>query len=187
MDLQSPLFWGQLLTIWIMAAALGLDALSLGLGVGLKGIRKLDILKIGLVTALFHCLMPLIGMMMGGYLSVLLGHIATIAGGCLLMLLGLHMVFSSFRTEESRSINYRSLRNIVLFSFSVSIDAFSVGVSLGMFSGNRLLTIVMFGAMGGLMCIAGLLLGRRVGRWIGDYGEALGGAILLAFGIMFVF
>lgn len=33
----------------------------------------------------------------------------------------------------------------------------------------------------------GLLLGRKVSRNLGDYGEAVGGAILLAFGFMFMF
>lgn len=186
MDFLSPLIWGQLLTIWIMAVALGLDALSLGLGIGMRGVRKRTILKIGSITALFHILMPLAGMTMGGYLSAILGHIATICGGVLLALLGAHMVYASFRAGEERPINYSSLWGIILFSFSVSVDSFSVGVSLGMFAGDRTLTVLMFGAMGGVMSIAGLLLGRRMGRWVGDYGEAMGGVILLAFGLMFI-
>ena len=52
---------GQLV-ILIMAVALGLDAFSLGIGIGMKGIRLRDVLRISLVTALFHVIMPLIGM-----------------------------------------------------------------------------------------------------------------------------
>lgn len=37
------------------------------------------------------------------------------------------------------------------------------------------------------MSLAGLVMGRRVGRTMGEYGEAAGGAILLAFGLMFIF
>lgn len=186
MDWMSPLMWGQMLTIWLMAAAVGLDALSLGLGIGMRGIRKRDVLKIGSVTALFHVLMPLAGMVMGGYLSTLLGHIATVCGGVLLLLLGAHMVYSSFRPGEVKVLDYRTLWATVLFSFSVSIDSFSVGVSLGMFAGDRTITVLMFGMMGGLMCVTGLMLGRRVGQWVGEYGEALGGVILLAFGLVFI-
>ncbi|TVY09277.1 manganese efflux pump MntP [Paenibacillus cremeus] len=186
MDWTSPLVWGQIITIWLMAAALGLDALSLGLGIGMKGIRKLDILKVSAVIALFHMLMPLGGMLMGGYISILLGHVATICGGALLILLGTHMLYSSLRSDESRSVDHRSFWGLMLFSLSVSIDSFSVGVSLGMFAGDLVLTVLMFGVMGGLMSVAGLMLGRRVGQWIGEYGEALGGVILLAFGIKFL-
>lgn len=60
---------GQLVTILIMAVALGLDAFSLGIGIGMKGIRLRDVLRISIVTALFHIIMPLIGMYMGKYVS----------------------------------------------------------------------------------------------------------------------
>lgn len=187
MDLSSPLIWGQFITIWLMALALGLDALSLGLGIGMKGVRMFDILKISIVIAFFHMIMPLTGMMMGGYISVLLGHIATICGGILLLLLGGHMVINAVRTEGTRSADHQSFWGLILFSLSVSIDSFSVGVSLGMFAGDMILTVLMFGAMGGLMSVIGLVLGQRVGQWIGEYGEALGGVILLAFGVKFLF
>lgn len=187
MDWTSPLVWGQLLTIWLMAAALGLDALSLGLGIGMRGVRKLDVLKISAVIALFHMVLPLGGMAMGGYISALLGQVATVCGGVLLVLLGAHMLYSSLRSDELRSVDHRSFWGLMLFSFSVSVDSFSVGLSLGMFAGDTVLTVLMFGAMGGLMSVIGLMLGRRVGQWIGEYGEALGGVILLAFGIKFLF
>ncbi|MGF7035274.1 putative Mn2+ efflux pump MntP [Paenibacillus mucilaginosus] len=183
---SSPLMWAQFVSIGLMALALGLDALSLGLGLGMKGIRKLDILKVSAVTALFHVLMPLAGMWMGGYISVLLGKVATMCGGLLLLLLGGHMIYSSLHPGEERSYDHRSFVGLLLFSLSVSIDAFSVGVSLGMFAGDVLLTVGMFGAAGGLMSIIGLLLGRHVGEWIGEYGEMLGGVILMAFGLKFL-
>jgi putative Mn2+ efflux pump MntP len=37
------------------------------------------------------------------------------------------------------------------------------------------------------MSVLGLLLGRKVSRSLGGYGEALGGVILLAFGLLFLF
>jgi putative Mn2+ efflux pump MntP len=186
MDLSSPYLLGQFMTILIMAIALGLDALSLGIGIGMKGIRLLDILKISIVTAIFHMIMPLMGMFTGKYVSSLLGSIATMAGGVLLVLLGAHMVYSSLRGDDMKSFDYRSFWGLLIFSLSVSIDSFSVGVSLGMFSTDLLLTVLMFGSFGGAMSIIGLMLGRKVGHWIGEYGEAFGGVILLAFGVKFL-
>ncbi|WP_248931058.1 manganese efflux pump MntP family protein [Paenibacillus hamazuiensis] len=183
---MTPYQWGQLITILVMAIALGLDALSLGLGIGMRGIRLWDILKISVVIALFHMIMPLMGMFTGQYVSTLLGDVATMIGGVLLLLLGAHMVYSSVKGDEVRSFDHRTFWGIIVFSLSVSIDSFSVGVSLGMFSTDLLLTVLMFGSFGGAMSIIGLLLGRRVGHWIGEYGEAFGGVILLAFGIKFL-
>ncbi|MGG1519766.1 manganese efflux pump [Paenibacillus oryzisoli] len=184
--LVSDIQLGEIMTICIMAVALGLDAFSLGIGIGMKGIRLLDILKISVVIGIFHVLMPLMGMFMGQYVSLLLGNVATAAGGCLLIILGAHMVYSSIRGEEAVSFDHRTIVGLTVFSLSVSIDSFSVGVSLGMFSTDIALTVLVFGFFGGLLSILGLLLGRHVSGWIGEYGEAFGGLILLAFGIKFL-
>ncbi|MGN7359254.1 manganese efflux pump MntP [Paenibacillus sp. SAF-054] len=178
---------GQLITILIMAAALGMDAFSLGIGIGMKGIRLLHVLKISVLIGFFHILMPLLGIFTGQYVSSLLGQVTTYAAGGLLILLGVHMVFNSFRSGETRIIDHRSLLGMILFALSVSVDSFSVGVSLGMFQSNLILTVLAFGICGGAMSVMGLLLGRRVSRNLGDFGEALGGVILLGFGLAFIF
>ncbi|TVX97128.1 manganese efflux pump MntP family protein [Cohnella terricola] len=177
---------GQMLTILIMAVALGMDAFSLGIGIGLKGIRLLDILKLSALISIFHVLMPLGGMYTGQYVSTLLGGIATTAAGALLLLLGGHMVYSAIRGEAVESINHRTIWGMLVFSFSVSIDSFSVGVSLGMFSSSVLMTVLVFGMLGGLMSVLGLMIGRSASRSLGGYGEALGGVILFAFGLLFL-
>lgn len=177
---------GQMLTILVMAVALGMDAFSLGIGLGLKGIRRLDVLRLSAMIALFHVVMPLGGMVMGQYVGELLGGIATSAAGALLLLLGGHMVYSSLRGEAVDSIDHRTVWGTLVFSFSVSIDSFSVGVSLGMFSSHIFLTVLLFGVSGGLMSVLGLMLGRRVSRRLGGYGEALGGVILFGFGLLFL-
>lgn len=177
---------GHLITILVMGIALGMDAFSLGVGIGLKGVRKLDVLKLSTVIALFHVLMPLGGMVTGYYVSGLLGGVATSAAGALLLLLGGHMVYSSLRGEAVQSINHRTFWGVLVFAMSVSVDSFSVGVSLGMFASHILLTVLTFGFFGGFMSVLGLMLGRRFSGRLGGYGEALGGAILFAFGILFL-
>lgn len=184
--MDASAYAGQFLTLLIIAMALGFDAFSLGLGIGLKGIRLLDILKLGIIIALFHMIMPVGGILTGQLVSGLLGNVATIAAGVLLMLLGGHMIYSSVRGEEVQSFNHRSPIGLLVLAMSVSVDAFSVGVTLGMFSADMWLTILLFGLFGGLMSMLGLLLGRKVSGKLGEYGEACGGAILLVFGLLFI-
>lgn len=180
--------WGQFATIFIIAIALGMDAFSLGIGLGMRGIRLLHVLQISMVIAIFHIVMPLAGMFTGHYVSTILGDVAVAAGGGLLVLLGSHMIYSAMRGSDQPSpFEINSLLGLLLFALSVSIDSFSVGISLGLFATDLIMTVMLFGMFGGAMSVAGLMIGRRVGRMVGEYGEALGGMILLAFGIKFLF
>lgn len=178
---------GQLATILMMAVALGMDAFSLGIGIGVRGIRYTEIAKISIVIAAFHIMMPLLGMVTGDYVSSVLGEIAVLIGGGLLLLLGGHMLYSSFNGYNRQHVDYTSLGGLLVFALTVSIDSFSVGVSMGLFSTTILFTVMMFGLFGGMMSILGLLLGKTVASGIGEYGEALGGLILFVFGLKILF
>jgi len=180
--------WGHFATVLIMAAALGMDAFSLGIGLGMRGIRLLNIFSISLAIAIFHVLMPLAGMFAGRWVSTLLGDVAIAAGGGLLVLLGCHMIYSALRREGGAVVfDIGGFWGLIVFALTVSVDSFSVGISLGMLASGVAVTVILFGLFGGGMSVLGLLLGRRFGRWIGEYGEAFGGAILLAFGLKFLF
>lgn len=182
----SPSEWGHLMTLLLMAAALGMDALSLGIGVGLKGIRLLTILKVSIIVAVFHTILPLLGMFMGKYFSMILGELAVTVGGGLLILLGAHMIYSAFLGDGVQSIVFQNLWGLLIIALMVSLDSFSVGVSMGMVVDDIWLTVILFGFFGGALAMLGLLIGRKFGHWTGNYGEALGGIVLLAFGLYFV-
>ncbi len=179
--------WGQFLTLLMVAFALGMDAFSLGIGVGMVGIRLQEILRVSLTIGLFHISMPLLGFFIGRYLSDLVGDIAVLVGGGILMAIGLHMLWNGFfRADETSVMSTRGL-GLFLFAFSVSLDALSVGFSFGLIEVNMLLAVCLFGLMGGMMAGVGLLVGRSVGGWLGEYSEVLGGLILFAFGLKFLF
>lgn len=173
---------GEFLTLFVMAFALGMDAFSVGLGMGLIQLRLKQIFYIGLIIGLFHVWMPLTGMIIGRFLSDQFGMIATYAGGILLLLLGFQMIRSSLKEEEARMITPVGF-GLFIFALSVSLDSFSVGLSLGIYGARTVITILMFGIVSMFLTWIGLLLGRRAQNWFGSYSEALGGSILLAFGI----
>ncbi|EWG12167.1 manganese efflux pump MntP family protein [Cytobacillus firmus] len=173
---------GEILTLALMAFALGMDAFSVGLGMGMYKLRLRQIAKIGITIGLFHVWMPLLGMIAGRFLSNTFGAIAGYAGGGLLLLLGVQMIWSSFRDEEDSLITPVGI-GLLIFALSVSLDSFSVGLSLGIYGAKTFLVLVFFGAGATILTWAGLLTGRKVQSWIGSYSEALGGAILLAFGV----
>lgn len=177
---------GEILTLALMAFALGMDAFSVGLGMGMYKLRLRQIAKIGITIGLFHVWMPLLGMIAGRFLSNTFGAIAGYVGGGLLLLLGVQMIWSSFREEEDSLITPVGI-GLLIFALSVSLDSFSVGLSLGIYGAKTFLVLVFFGAGATILTWAGLLTGRKVQSWIGSYSEALGGAILLAFGVKLLF
>lgn len=176
---------GELLTFILVAIALSMDSFSISIGLGMRGIRLRNIAKISVVNGAFHVIMPLLGMVLGHILSVYMGDIAVLIGGALLILFGLHMIYSSFLPEESSLIG-TTFWGIILFSLSVSFDAFSVGLSFGLFSVNTMLMLICIGISATLFTGLGLYIGRGVSGWLGQYGEVLGGIILVIFGIKFL-
>jgi len=177
---------GELVTLMLMAFALGMDAFSVGLGMGMFRLSLRQISKIGIMIGIFHVWMPLVGMIAGRFLSEQFGAIASYLGGGLLILLGVQMVRSSFK-EEEESLIAPVGKGLLFFAFGVSLDSFSAGLSLGIYGAKTILVLICFGAAATVLTWMGLLLGRRVQGWLGQYSEALGGGILLAFGLKLLF
>lgn len=178
---------GELLTLSFMAVALGLDAFSVSLGMGMIRLKRRQIFNIGMTIGVFHIIMPLVGIGIGRILSEKFGSLATIVGGVVLLGLGFHIVYSSLiRGNEKRSAPTSGL-GLCLFAFGVSLDSFSVGLSLGIFGARTWATIVIFGLVSALLTWTGLILGRHVEKVFGTYGEVLGGMILIGFGLKLLF
>lgn len=173
---------GELATLSIMAFALGMDAFSVGLGMGMIPLRLRQIAKIGAVIGLFHMGMPLAGMLIGRFLSEHFGTIATMVGGGLLLLLGLQMGLSSLSSSDKPFVTPLGF-GLLLFSLSVSLDSFSVGLSLGIYGARVIVTIILFGVFSMMLTWAGLMMGRKFQHYIGSYSELLGGCILFGFGL----
>lgn len=173
---------GELFTLILMAFALGMDAFSVGLGMGMFRLGRRQIFKIGITIGLFHVWMPLLGMIAGRFLSEQFGAIAGYIGGGLLVILGIQMIWSSFKDDEESLITPVGF-GLLIFALSVSLDSFSVGLSLGIYGAKTLLVLTCFGIGATILTWLGLLIGKKVQGLLGKYSEALGGSILLAFGI----
>ncbi|WP_034670809.1 manganese efflux pump MntP family protein [Ectobacillus panaciterrae] len=184
MDIQHLI--GELLTLAIMAFALGLDAFSVSLGMGMVHLRLRQIFYIGLTIGAFHVIMPLLGILIGRLLTEKFGSMAITAGGILLMGLGFHIIYSSLLKSEGSNMAPSGL-GLYLFAFSVSLDSFSVGLSLGIYGARTWATLVIFGLTSAILTWSGLLMGRHAKKVLGTYGEMLGGSILVGFGLKLLF
>lgn len=177
---------GEIYTLVIIAVALGMDAFSVSLGIGMLKLRLRKIFHIGIQIGAFHILMPLIGMLAGKFLSNKFGMIASYIGGTLLILLGIQMIISSFSDHENMLIKPVGI-GLFLFGFSVSIDSLAVGLTLGIFGAKMIVVLICFGSVTAILTWLGLLLGRRVQGFLGNYSVALGGCLMLTFGLKLLF
>lgn len=172
----------ELITLMLMAFALGMDAFSIGLGMGMIKLRYRQIFYIGLTIGIFHVVMPLLGILTGHFISDAFGTIAQYIGGILLIVLGLQMVFSTLKKEEKTIIKPYGW-GLIFFALSSSLDSFSVGLSLGILGARTAAVLLCFGIAATVLTWAGLIIGRKFQGYIGAYSEALGGCVLLGFGI----
>ncbi|WP_374120540.1 manganese efflux pump MntP family protein [Neobacillus sp. PS3-40] len=169
-----------------MAFALGMDAFSVGLGMGMYRLRLRQIFKIGITIGIFHVWMPLVGMFAGKFLSERFGTLATYLGGGLLILLGVQMIWSSIKKDQKTIITPVGM-GLLVFALSVSLDSLSVGLTLGIYGAKTIMVVLCFGVAATVLTWCGLLIGRKVQGLLGVYSVALGGSILLAFGLKLLF
>ncbi|RUQ31623.1 hypothetical protein ELQ35_03960 [Peribacillus cavernae] len=169
-----------------MAFALGMDAFSVGLGMGMFKLRLKQVFFIGLTVGFFHIWMPLLGIVAGRFLSSQFGTFASYAGGILLLILGLQMFISGIKGDEGSLLAPVGM-GLFIFALSVSLDSFSVGLTLGIYGAKTVLSIACFGFAATILTWLGLLAGRKVQGLFGVYSEVLGGSILFAFGLKLLF
>ncbi|HBI04696.1 MAG TPA: hypothetical protein DDY49_11780 [Paenibacillaceae bacterium] len=167
-----------------------MDAFSLCVGMGMSGIRLRNVIKVSTLIGVFHVIMPLLGMLLGLLLTGYMGSIATYVGGIILSILGIQMLVSAYNERNGNRVQrpflYSTYLGLLLFAISVSVDALTVGFSFAIFQVNTVIALVTFGLAGTLMSALGLLLGRKLGNWMGSFSNMLGGFILLIFGIKFL-
>lgn len=176
-------------TLIILAAALGTDAFSLCVGIGMAGINRKQMLLITITILVFHIFMPLAGWFTGELAGSLLGRAASVIGSLLLVYLGFRMMRTTQLKEQESGISTIkfNMLGLALLGASVSMDALSVGFTLGARQVDLLRTAVTIGLVAGAMTAAGLVFGRFMSGLVGERAQFLGGLILIGIGIKLFF
>ncbi len=176
--------------VFLLAVALGADAFSLFLGLGMIPWRRRRILRAAAVVGVLHVLMPLAGAFLGSYLGSIIGRVARLVGGAILVALGFRMLWEGqpwrYPSRCSREVPLaldQSWPTLLGLCWSVSVDSFGVGVGLGVSLARLTYAVFILGGVAAVMTAAGLLLGRFLGGRLGAFAEAFGGLVLLGIGL----
>ncbi len=175
------------ITLFILAGALGTDATSVAMAIGMNGIKRGQISTTSITVGLFHIIMPLTGLYLGRIFGSFLGNMASIIGAVIIIILGINMLRESFSNKNVSYINLNRWQ-MVLLALSVSLDSFSAGFGLGTFFSIRTSTVVItIGIVAALMTAVGMIVGKNLGNILGDKAEAVGGIVLILIGLKILF
>lgn len=168
------------------ALALGMDAFAVAavVSAGLSHLTGRHIFRLTWHFGLFQALMTLFGWFGGeGLATFMAGANHWIAFG-LLTALGLNMIRQSGHPED-RVRDYDPTRgwSLVALSVATSVDAFAVGVSLGLLNVAIPKPALIIGVVALLMTYVGTQVGRRAETYLGKWAERLGGIVLIAMGV----
>ena len=139
--------------------------------------------------------MPLFGLYGGNFVKNIieqyiltntnLDYIFDLIGAGILMLIGMYMIVENYLESEEEICKFNLEGwGLLVLAVSVSIDAFSVGISLGMME-FTLSLILIFGIVAGIMMSSGLFLGSKIGHWLGEDAQIWGGLALIYLGVHF--
>ncbi|PRX35773.1 putative Mn2+ efflux pump MntP [Orenia metallireducens] len=185
----------NIIEVVALGVALGTDAFSVSVAIGTKRLRLLLLLKFSLIIGIFHVIMPLVGVELGLFLHNLFGNyyfegtidkITTTIGSGVLMILGMIMIYENFKSDQVDSNFDLYGWSLIIVALSVSIDALSVGFSLGMLDANIVFSCMILGFIATVMVICGLTLGDKIGSLVSGNAEVLGGVALILLGIHFL-
>ncbi|MEJ6951145.1 manganese efflux pump MntP [Natronospora cellulosivora (SeqCode)] len=179
-----------------LAIALGTDAFSVAIICGIQQFENKSIIRISGVIALFHIVMPLLGIYGGKIIQDILRVLFNIEGNLegalnvvgsgLLMLIGAYMIVERWLETEEELCNFNVKGwGLIVLAFSVSIDSLSVGISLGMLGNITFIVTLVIGFVAGIMMALGLVFGSKLGHFMGEKAQILGGFALIFLGLHF--
>lgn len=175
----------------LLGVGLAMDAFSVSLANGLKE-PHMKSGRMGLIAgtyAFFQFLMPMLGwicvktiMNVFSFFEKCIPWIALI----LLLYIGGKMLYEGIaqREEEDEVEKVLSLGTLAIQGIATSIDALSVGFTIAHY--NVIMAIicaVIVAITTFFICIAGLIIGKKVGVKLANKAAILGGVILIGIGI----
>lgn len=161
-----------------------MDAFSLSLAYGTINLRKKEILLLSLIVGIYHFIMPILGMNVGIYISKFINTSQNLLILIIFILIGINMILES--RKEKEDVKHMKLTQMILFGFAVSIDSFSIGISLNSISNNVLLCSSIFSITSLLFTYLGLKLGKKLNLIFGKISTLIGGITLILLGIMYI-
>ena len=180
----------------LLGVGLAMDAFSVSIANGIlePNMRKGRMFKIAGVYAVFQLLMPLIGWFLVTTLegiftsfSKFIPWIALI----LLLFIGGKMIIEGIKERKGKKEEEKkeapaklTWGALIVQGIATSIDALSVGFTISEYSVlQAFASSLIIGVVTLVICLIGLIFGRKIGEKVSSIATVIGGAILIFIGI----
>jgi len=176
----------SLITIFILAVGLGVDAFSVAIGIGASNDKKswAPILRLSAAFGIFQFVMPIIGWLAGLTVVEIIASFDHWIAFALLALVGGKMIREGFEKEsDEEKTDQTSGWPLLLLSIATSIDALAVGFSFSILKVPVVFPSVVIGVVCFLMTVTGMLFGNVLAKLFGRKVEIFGGLVLIAIGV----
>lgn len=198
----------SLVEMLLMGVALSADAFAVTVSnaVAHPHAPRARLLLMPVMFGAFQALMPALGYLLGSAVSELVERYAGIVTLLVMAYIGGSMIWEGYRELHGVKVGANDVSrltgekddapaagrtlgvgSIVVQAISTSIDAFAVGVSLLAIGASLQLACPVIGLTTFVICLVGLVIGRRFGEMLGARAEIAGGIVLLAIGIKSMF
>lgn len=177
-----------LLKTIVIAISLAMDAfaVSISLSILLKNPEKRQKFRVYFHFGLFQFLFPLIGYFLVNFFSLTSYGLGKKIGGSILIFLGLKIIYEALKKDEKDlKVKGDITRGftLILFASGVSIDAFSIGVSMAFLHEKVILLSILAGVFTSFLSFIGITYGKFLGKRLGEYSEIVAGIVLLFLGV----
>ncbi|WP_298501012.1 manganese efflux pump MntP family protein [uncultured Methanobrevibacter sp.] len=174
----------NLISTFLIAIALAMDAFSVSMTKGFtqKNLTASQILFYGLFFGGFQAFMPILGYFFGNFISAFIASLASVVGFVLLLAIGLNMIRESLGDDDEITDNF-SFKEVTLLAVATSIDAFAVGITIALIKDPIWISALIIGIVAFAFSIAGIFIGKKIGDYVGNRFQILGGVILILIGI----
>ena len=174
--------------VFLIAISMAMDAFAVCLVAG--STRQADgarpAFRLSFHFGLFQFIMPVLGWLAGYTVEPLIRDYDHWIALALLGFVGLRMINSAARGDETQPADPSRGWTLVLLSVAVSIDAMAVGLSLGVLGVPVWYPALIIGLVTGILSLLGLRLGHDYGSRLGKPVEIIGGIVLIGIGLRIV-
>ena len=181
------------LEILLIGLVLSADSFSAAIAMGARSHKLSDSLKFAFSSGGAEALVTFLGAIAGAQIIAKFDSIDHWVSFLLLSFVAIHMAYEGYvDLKERNDLNqepqeFHSFLKIIIVSFATSLDAFAVGVSLGV-SGKPLTPFILsIGIWAFFSTILGMKIASKASKRLGPVFNLVGALVLFLLGFKFLF